>query len=76
MALSTIESLVLTYQPNSGSNYANKLFKNYDKVNYQSKNRLELLSQLKTHIIIFKASMTTFKEENADSNWSLPKNFN
>jgi hypothetical protein len=57
--MSTIESIGLYYQGKS-SQYENKMFKNYDRVNYKSKTIQELKSQLQSQIFIFQASRKLF----------------
>lgn len=52
------------------------MFKNYDRVNYSSKSIAELKSQLQTQILLFKASLTVFREENKQTKWNLPSQFN
>lgn len=61
--LSTLESIALYYQ-GASSQYGNKMFKNYDRVNYSSKNLQELKSQLQSQIFVFQASKKIFLEEN------------
>ena len=40
--------------------YVNKLFTFYDKIDFSTKNKRELQSQLQTHLIIFKASLQSY----------------
>jgi len=52
------------------------MFKNYDRVDYSSKNTWQLKSQLQILILAFKNTLTVFQQENRHTKWSLPNKFN
>lgn len=74
MMMSTLESLV-DFFTNKTKDFSNKMFKNYDRVNYSSKNLQELKSQLNIHIFLLQASKKTWMMENPKVEWQLPQNF-
>jgi len=60
--LSTLESLALALSLNGNysKEYANKMFKHYDRVDYSPKGIFELKSQLQNHIMLVRSSFYAF----------------
>lgn len=61
--LSVVESLILYYQNRHNSqNFKDKMFANYDRIDYHSKSLQELKSQLNVQLNVFLVSRRMFIE--------------
>ena len=74
-ALSTLESISRKLLKKDGRR-DNKKYGSQDKVDYSSKTLAELISQLKTHLFLFKISKQQMEEDfKTNQGFVFPKNF-
>jgi hypothetical protein len=72
MIMSTLESLAAAMNSKSVKR-EDKMYGHYDKVNYDNKNFIELKSQLRVHLNIFKASKDCFEKDHSFGKHTLPE---